>query len=50
MMFYANDRVAALKKTNGEPALYLFNEETQEELMLDLSFHIPEGKTEFEVI
>lgn len=50
IQIYANKKVAALKKLNGESALYLTNAETQEELMLDLSFYIPEGKTEFEVI
>ncbi|PYF75472.1 hypothetical protein [Pedobacter nutrimenti] len=43
-------KTAALKKPNGEPALYLLNEQTREELMLDLMFYVPAGKTEFEVI
>ena len=47
---YANGKVAALKKINGESALYLFNEKTKQELMLDLTFYIPEGNLEFEVI
>jgi hypothetical protein len=47
---YADGRAAALKKLNGEPALYLVNEKTKEELMIDLMFYVPEGKTEFEVI
>jgi len=50
LQLYANNKVAALKKLNGESALYLFNKKTNEELMLDLTFYIPEGKTEFEVI
>jgi len=50
MFMYANNKVAVLKKTNGEPALYLENIETEEELMLDISFYIPEGDDEFEVI
>ena len=50
MFLYANNKVAALKKPNGEPALYLENTETEEELMLDISFYIPEWKEEFEVI
>ena len=50
MQFYGNGKVTGLKKLNGESALYLFNEKTSEELMLDITFHIPEGKTEFEVI
>lgn len=50
MCLYANNRVAVLKKLNGEPALSLINTETEEELMLDISFYIPEGKEEFEII
>ncbi|MBB6240489.1 hypothetical protein HDC90_005166 [Pedobacter sp. AK013] len=50
MVLYANNKVAILKKLNGESALYLENEETQEELMLDISFYIPEGGSDFEVI
>ncbi|WP_426327069.1 hypothetical protein [Pedobacter sp. R-06] len=50
MVLYANNKVAVLKKLNGESALYLENEETQEELMLDISFYIPEGESDFEVI
>lgn len=50
MIFYANNKVAILKKLNGEPALSLINNETEEELMLDISFYIPEGKELFEVI
>lgn len=45
-----NGRLAAYRKLNGEPALTLFNHETGEELMLDLNFFIPAGRTEFEVI
>lgn len=43
-------KLAAYKKLNGEPVLTLFNPETGEEVMLDLCFFIPAGKTEFEVI
>lgn len=45
-----NGKVASYRKINGESALYLFNAETEEELMIDITFYIPEGKTEFEVI
>ncbi|WP_158799342.1 hypothetical protein [Pedobacter sp. L105] len=45
-----NGKLAAYKKLNGEPAFGLFNHKTGEELMLDLSFYIPFGKTEFELI
>ncbi|GGH19868.1 hypothetical protein [Pedobacter zeae] len=50
MFLCADNKVAFLKKLNGESALCLENNETQEELMLDISFYIPEGKEEFEVI
>ncbi|MGM9476734.1 hypothetical protein ACS5PU_09895 [Pedobacter sp. GSP4] len=50
MFLCADNKVAFLKKVNGESALYLENSETQEELMLDISFYIPEGSEEFEVI
>lgn len=50
MILCANSKVAMLKKTNGEPALYLENTETEEELILDICFYIPEGKEDFEVI
>ncbi|MFW0714712.1 hypothetical protein [Pedobacter sp. N23S346] len=50
MFLCADNKVAFLKKVNGESALYLENSETQEELMLDISFYIPEGREEFEVI
>ena len=47
---YAYGKVAALKKSNGESALYLKNPKTKEELMIDIAFYIPKGKSEFEVI
>ena len=47
---YASNRVAALKKPNGESALTLLNKQTGEELMIDLSFYLPQGKTDMEVI
>ncbi len=50
MFLCANNKVAMLKKITGEPALLLENSEVQEELMLDLAFYIPEGKSDFEVI
>jgi len=48
--YYANGKMAAYRRVNGEPALFLQNLEKKEELSLDLLFYIPEGKTEFEVI
>jgi hypothetical protein len=50
MVLYGNGKVATLKRPTGESALYLTNKETGEELAIDISFYIPEGKTEFEVI
>jgi hypothetical protein len=50
MKFYGYGKLATFKKLNGEPALYLYNGETQEELMLDQMFYLPKGKTELEVI
>lgn len=47
---YGFGKVFMLKKINGESALYLFNKKTNEELTLDISFYIPKGKTEFEII
>lgn len=48
--YYADGKVASLKKPNGDSALSLLKEETEEELMIELAFYIPAGKTEFEVI
>lgn len=39
-----------LKKPNGESALYLKNAKTEEELMIDITFYVPKGKSAFEVI
>jgi hypothetical protein len=50
MKFYGYGKLATFKKLNGEPALYLYNAETSEELMIDQMFYIPKGKTELEVI
>ncbi|TPN89084.1 hypothetical protein [Aquimarina algicola] len=50
LFIYANGKAAALKKPNGESALYLLNPKTKEELMLDLTFYIPEEKSTFEII
>ncbi len=50
MLICGGGKVAVLKKVNGEPAMYLENREKEEELMLDISFYIPEGKNEFEII
>lgn len=50
MFVCAENKVAFLKKINGESALFLKNEDTEEELILDISFYIPEGKKKFVVI
>lgn len=44
LFLYVNNKVAMLKKPNGEPALYLENIETEEELMLEISFYIQKEK------
>jgi hypothetical protein len=48
--FYGYGKLVTLKKLNGEPAFYLYNKETKEELMIDQMFYIPKGKTELEII
>lgn len=50
MFLYADNRTAVLKRPNGDAALYLIDPKTQEELMLDITFYIPNGKDEFEII
>lgn len=50
MIFGGDNKVAFLKKVNGEPALSFENATTEEELMLDISFCIPKRKSDFEVI
>ncbi|GAA4758340.1 MULTISPECIES: hypothetical protein [Flavobacterium] len=47
---YGFGKVAMLKKLNGESGLTLVNEKTKEELMLDISFYLPQGSDKFEVI
>lgn len=48
--YSAYGKLASLKRIDGMSALYLENSKTNEELVLPITFHIPEGKTEFEVI
>ncbi|OXA94370.1 hypothetical protein [Flavobacterium hercynium] len=50
LKFYGYGKLVTLKKSNGEPAFYLFNKETKEELMLEQMFYVPKGKTELEII
>ncbi|HEY5744999.1 MAG TPA: hypothetical protein VIU12_02885 [Chryseolinea sp.] len=47
---YGDGKVAALKKINGDSALFLYNEEKNEELMIDVGFYMAAGKSEWEVI
>ncbi|QJD96560.1 hypothetical protein HH214_12065 [Mucilaginibacter robiniae] len=47
---YANGKIAALKKPNGESALTLIDKKTGEELTIELSVYLPQGKTTMEVI
>lgn len=48
--FSGYGKLAALKRLDGMSALYLIDQETEEELILPVTFFIPEGKTEFEII
>ncbi|MCD1118635.1 hypothetical protein [Chryseobacterium turcicum] len=50
LKIYGNGKLATYNKLNGEPAFFLFNPNTGEELMLELMFHIPNGKNKFEAI
>jgi hypothetical protein len=50
LKFYGYGKLVTLKKLNGEPAFYLYNKETKEELMIDQMFYIPKGQTELEII
>lgn len=47
--YTANNKLVCLKQINGKHALHLKNNQDQE-MDLILYFHIPEGKTEFEII
>ena len=46
----AYGKLASLKRNDGYSALYLDKEDADEELILQITFYIPEGKDEFEVI
>lgn len=50
VQFYAGGKMAALRRLNGDHAICAQNIEKDEEVLLDLAFYIPEGKTEFEVV
>lgn len=48
--YSAYGKLAALKRTDMMSALRLENAKTEEELVLPITFYIPEGKDEFEAI
>lgn len=48
--YSAYGKLACLKRLDGLSALYLENTKTDEELFLPITFHVPNGKVEFEVI
>ena len=48
--YSAYGKLACLKRINGLSALYLENAQTEEELVLEIAFHIPEGKTTLEAV
>lgn len=50
IQYYAGGKVVALRRLNGDHAICAQNWEKEEEILLDLAFYIPEGKSEFEVI
>jgi len=50
MLLYAYGKTAALKKFNGESALYAYNKQTGEELMIDITFHLASRDQKFEII
>jgi len=47
---FADGKMATLVRPSGESALMLKDVKNNEELTLDFSFYIPEGKTELEII
>ncbi len=48
--YSAYGKLASLKRNDGYSALYLDNEKSNEEIILQIAFYIPQGKAEFEVI
>ena len=49
MHLYANGKLACLRAEDGESVLQLYNKETEEEMTLDIMFHLKEGDTELSV-
>ena len=50
MIVFGNDKLVALRKLDGNTALLLRNEKTEEELGLEVQFHLEQGKTELSII
>lgn len=49
-VFSGYGKMASLQRPGGGSALYFYNKETQEELMLDVAFYLPEGAQQLEII
>jgi len=50
MLIYGYDKLVSLKKSNGEPALSLINEEEGDEIIIELQLHLPQGSADLLVI
>lgn len=50
LMIYGNKKLVSLRKKDGSSALLLSNDETEEELNLDLTFHLEQGNNELTII
>ncbi|AIZ42794.1 hypothetical protein [Cellulophaga baltica] len=50
IVYSSYNKIASLKRANGEPALSLMNLEINEELMLDLDFYLPKNSSQFQII
>ena len=50
MFIYGYGKLVSLKKSDGSSALLLYNEDTDEELTLEIRLHLEQGKTELSII
>jgi hypothetical protein len=50
MIVFGYDKLVTLKKPDGESALLLINEKTEEELNLEIQFHLEQGNTKLSII
>jgi len=50
LILYGNNRLASLRKIDGSSALLLSNDETEEDLCLELMLHIEKGSNELAII